>query len=96
MPAAPRRVKLGLEAAAKGAGRMLANGGGTNVTAWRIEATVKLTATVTGFGSTAFTVNQRDYFDPARGVDLYRHSVSSSPQGSVTRDDKLTSLTPKQ
>ncbi len=87
--------ELKLDGTGKVTGKVQFAVGSTSVNAWVIEATIKLTTTVTGFGSQTATVTSKDYYDPTRGLDVYRHSEGTSEQGSVTRDERLTSLTPK-
>lgn len=88
--------ELKLDGTGKVSGKVQFAVGGTSVNAWVVEATIKLTTVVTGFGTQTATVTSKDYYDPTRGIDLYRHYEGTSEQGgSVTRDERLTSLTPK-
>jgi hypothetical protein len=83
-------ITLHLTADAKISGRVSPNVGGTVVNAWVVDAHIKLS---TPNGDVDLT--EHDHFDPAHGVSVYRHSESHSSQGSVTRIDRLKSLTPK-
>jgi hypothetical protein len=46
-------------------------------------------------GDSAFDITSSAYYEPTRGIDVYRHSVVTAPEGSTTRDEYLKSLTPK-
>lgn len=92
-----RGVKLGtidVDGSGKVTGRVAVSVGGTTVNAWAIEGTIVLT-TETGFGNSTQTIKQRSYYDPTRGLSLFRHTEATSAQGNFTRDDRLVSLTPK-
>jgi hypothetical protein len=90
------RGQLELDGTGKVTGRVQVNIGGTNVNAWVIEGVIKLKTTVTGFGSQTATVTSKDYYDPTRGIDLYRHAEGTTgPGGDEVRDERLTSLAPK-
>jgi hypothetical protein len=70
-------------------GRVQVSVGGTNVNAWVVDATIHVDAP-------GQTVDQtvHEYWDPAHGVAVYRNVKASTAQGSVTRVDRLKSLTP--
>ena len=70
--------------------------GGTSVNAWVVEGTITLVATIPSFGKQTTHISERGYYDPAHGIEVYRHTVASGDNGaSSTSDEKLTSLTPK-
>lgn len=75
-------------------GRVLVDVGGTAVNAWVIEGLLKLTTKIAG-GSGSTTITSKDYYDPKRGLDLYRHAETEGQEGEFIRDERLTSLSPR-
>lgn len=72
-------------------GRKAVTIAGTAVNTWVVETKVKLE---TPQGNQE--AEELDYFDPARGIDLYRKTVASDGEGGkVTIVRRLASLTPK-
>ncbi|HVT78703.1 MAG TPA: hypothetical protein VHD87_16810 [Acidimicrobiales bacterium] len=91
-------VKYGtikLDSTGKVTGKVAATVGTTTVNAWSVEGTITLTATVPSFGSQTTHINERGYYDPAHGIEVYRHAEVSNGANNVTTDEKLSSLTPK-
>ncbi|HUR78705.1 MAG TPA: hypothetical protein VMZ22_12220 [Acidimicrobiales bacterium] len=87
--------KITIKGSGKVSGKVVVSVGGTSVNAWVVEGDITLTFDVTGFGSGTTHVKSKDYYDPAHGVDVYRHAESTSQEGTETFEQRLVSLTPK-
>lgn len=80
-----------VEGTGKVLGRKTVTIGGTAVNTWVIETKIKLQ---TPQGNQQ--ADELDYFDPSRGIDLYRKTVASDGEGgTVTVVRRLASLTPR-
>lgn len=79
-----------VEGTGKVVGRKTVSIGGTTVNTWVVQTQIKLQ---TPQGNQE--ADELDYFDPSRGIDLYRKTVASDGQGGkVTVVRRLASLTP--
>jgi len=81
---------LHLTADAKVSGRVQTVIGGATLNCWVVDAHIVLDTGPNG----SVDLTEHDHFDPAHGINVYRHSESKSPQGSITRVDHLKSITP--
>jgi hypothetical protein len=81
---------LHLTADATVSGRVQAVIGGATLNCWVVDAHIVLDTGPNG----SVDLTEHDHFDPAHGINVYRHSESKTPQGSVTRVDHLKSITP--
>jgi hypothetical protein len=89
---------LKLDTTGKVSGKVSTSIAGPAINAWVVDGTITITATIPSFGTQKSHVSEHGYYDPAHGIELYRHTEATSEGGSgekIVRDDKLTSLTPK-
>lgn len=86
-----QEIELRITGSGKVTGRVNTTVGGTSVTAWVIDADIKISS---AFGELA-SQKLNQHYSPAHGVSVFRHVETRTPQGSATSDQKLKSLTPK-
>ncbi len=88
---APPAGKIELTGTGKITGRVMVTVGNVTVNAWVVEGTI----TTTAAGQTN-TIKETDYFDPTRGIELYKKTVAPDGQGgTITAVRRLASLTPQ-
>jgi hypothetical protein len=84
-------AKLTLKASAKVTSKVQYTIAGTAVNTWVVEGQY----TITGFGPNPVNVKEKVFYDPTRGLLLFRHTEVMTGGTTQTNDTKLTSLTPK-
>ena len=56
--------------------------------AWVVEQTIKFTY-VLALGTQSLNATSKLYYDPAHGLDVFRHSESQTEQGTTVRDGRI-------
>ncbi len=81
-------------------GKVLVTVGSAAANAWSVYSTAKLTTQSKDKDgkeeNNSIDIVATRYFDPTRGVDLYRHLETKGTQGSGTVIERIKSLTPKK